>query len=420
MAARKNPINHSSFPPHKNIAKAATVNPLITIQEAEDHILSSLAQLPVENIPLADALGRTLATDIKADRPAPPFDRVMMDGICINTYNYALGSWRYKILNTPQAAGAPAMTLPQGEFAIEVMTGAILPVDANAVIPVEKYDVIDGYALPHDGVEIDDDQFIHPKGSDTQQGDTILTAGTVLHSAELAVAASVGGVEIPVFQQPRIQLLTTGDEVIDPAETPENYQIRRTHPTAITALIKEKILGTIQHQHLADDPDAIETAIKSSLTGNDVLILTGGISMGKFDWVAPLLKKLLGEPAFHGVRQRPGKPFAYWKPSTTTPAVFALPGNPVSVMATMHRYVLPALRQMQQQTPTNISAPLASPIHWKHNFPGIVPYKLIHGQVHLQIPRNSGDYLALAGTHGFAELSTPSTDYPAGTLVSLY
>ena len=396
------------------------MDPLISIEEAEKHITSSLVTMPVETISLADALGRVLAEDIVADRPAPPFDRVMMDGICINTYNYALGSWRYKILSTAQAAGQPPMVLPKGEFAIEVMTGAVLPTDANAVIPVEKYDIIDGYALPHDGVEIDDNQFIHHLGSDTKQGDLILAKGTTLRSAELAVAASAGAVEISVYKLPNIQLLTTGDEVIDPAETPESYQIRRSHPTAITALVAEKNLGTIQHQHLPDDPQIIETAIRSALENGDVLILTGGISMGKFDWVAPLLKKLLGAPAFHGVKQRPGKPFAYWKPTATTPAVFALPGTPVSVMATMHRYVVPALRQMLQQSPCENLAPLAETIHWKHHFPGIVPYKIIQGKVHLQLPRNSGDYLALVGTHGFAELSESSTDYPKDQLVKLY
>ena len=377
------------------------MKPLISAEEASTIITNSLVQLPTETISIDTALGRVLATDICADRDAPPFDRVMMDGIAISMYNHKLGSWRYQIIGT-QAAGAKKMVLQKGEYAIEVMTGAPLPTDADAVIPVEQIDLQENYALPHEGLEVNDFQHIHKQGSDCKTGDTLIKAGTQLGANELAIAASVGATEIEVTRLPRIHLITTGDEVVPPSETPTDFQIRRSHPSAITALIQAQQLGIVTHEHIKDDPEAIECALDTALnkSDNDILILTGGISMGKFDWVAPLLEKLLGDPAFHGVAQRPGKPFAFWN-KEQSPKVFALPGNPVSVMATMHHYVLPSLRSMLGIQQANKTLPLAEDFNWDLPLTGILPYKENNGKMTIHPPRNSGDYISLHGTDGF-------------------
>ena len=394
------------------------MKPLISATEASNIIAESLVQLPTETISLDSAIGRVLASDICADRDAPPFDRVMMDGIAISMYNHKLGSWRYQIIGT-QAAGTKQLVLQKGEYAIEVMTGAPLPVDADAVIPVEKYDLQENYALPHEGIEVEDFQHIHKQGSDSKAGDTLISAGTKLGANELAIAASVGATELEVYRLPRIHLITTGDEVIAPAETPTDYQIRQSHPTAIISLIKTHRLGSITHQHLKDDPEAIEAALKEALnlSNNDILILTGGISMGKFDWVAPLLEKLLGEPAFHGVAQRPGKPFAHWN-HADSPRVFALPGNPVSVMATMYHYVLPSLRTMLGQQKQTQHLPLAEDFNWDLPLTGILPYKIQDGKITIHPPRNSGDYISLHGTDGFTCIP-PNTNLSAGETLPL-
>ncbi len=385
------------------------MKPLISSEEATNIISDSIEESKVEIISLDSACespGRVLATDILADRDAPPFDRVMMDGICINTYNHILGSWRYKIIGT-QAAGAEKMILPKGEFAIEVMTGAPMPTDANAVIPVEKIDTVDGYALPHEGLEVDDLQFVHLQGTDSKQGDIVLPKGSVLGAAELATAASVGADQLEVYKLPNIALITTGDEVIQPHEVPTDFQIRRSHPAAIKSLINSNNLGNITDKHLPDDEEIIEEALKTAIADYDMVILTGGISMGKFDFVAPLLEKLLGEAAFHGVAQKPGKPFAYWKPSDNTPPVFALPGNPVSVMATMHRYVIPGLKySMKQHHKKSVS--LADSFQWNNHLTGILPFKETNDGIIICPPRNSGDYLALVGCDGFVEVPPES------------
>ncbi|MFT6792403.1 MAG: molybdopterin molybdotransferase [Rubritalea sp.] len=416
---------------------------LISTKEATDIIAKHLVPVGSEKVALDDAFGRVLASDILADRDAPPFDRVMMDGICINTYNHILGSWRYKIIGT-QAAGADKMTLPKGEFAIEVMTGAPLPTDANCIIPVEKIDIQDGYALPHEGIDAEEFQHIHKQGTDGKAGDTLITPGTTLTANELAIAASVGATELEVTRLPNIHLITTGDEVIDTSQSPTDFQIRRSHPTAIRSLIESQHLGNISNEHVQDDPEMIEERLNTALTNSklDVLILTGGISMGKFDWVAPLLNKLLGEPAFHGVSQRPGKPFAFWggdkknlragesdsdckAPLRTNASeckpllIFALPGNPVSVMATMHRYVLPALREILGKQKASKNLPLAEDFQWDSPLAGILPYKTHNGKITIHPPRNSGDYISLQGTDGFAEIP-PHSELKAGEKIPLF
>lgn len=398
--------------------------PLITTAEATEIIKQSSVKMATEIIPLSEASGRVLAREISADRDAPPFNRVMMDGICIHHLNHTLGSWRYQIIGT-QAAGAVKMTLLKGEYAIEVMTGAPLPTDANCVIPVEKINIVDGYALPHDNLEAEEMQHVHLQGTDSKAGETLLTPGTTLTANELAIAASAGATEIEVTRLPKIHLITTGDEVIDPSQSPTDFQIRRSHPSAICSLIKSNHLGTITDEHAKDEPESIEEKLTSALTDpeNDVLILTGGISMGKFDWVAPLLEKLLGKPAFHGVAQRPGKPFAYWEITGDTERkplkIFALPGNPVSVMATMHRYILPALREMLGMKHEQEYLPLAKDFTWDLPLTGILPYRTSNGKITIYPPRNSGDYLSLRGSNGFTEVPAHS-HLKAGEALALF
>ncbi|SHJ43419.1 molybdopterin molybdotransferase [Rubritalea squalenifaciens DSM 18772] len=395
--------------------EAKGVLPLISMEEAESLILSSLEHLPAEHINADQAYQRVLRHPIFADRPAPPFDRVMMDGIAIHSSSTS----KSFIISGTQAAGAPALHLIQPDHCLEVMTGAPLPSGTDTVIPVEQIEVSGQQATLLPTTTFEPGQFIHRTGSDCAADATALPEGIKLSPMELAIAASVGAMEMSVSKLPSIHLLTTGDEVIDPTETPTDFQIRRSHPSALIPLIEGNKLGKVKHVHLADDPDAIDQALAPSLEQADVLILTGGISMGKFDWVAPLLRKHLGEPHFHGVAQRPGKPFAYWK-SHGSPSVFALPGNPVSVTATATRYLLPALMTMLGMKPTARRAPLAGDFLWSAPLTGILPYTMQDGCITLHPPRNSGDYLTLAGKQGFAVVSEPKKQYTAGTLLDIY
>ena len=391
---------------------------LITVAQASELILNSPLRSTTASVPLECAHGRILREPIHADRPLPPFDRVMMDGIAISR-NHQTASLHsspsdlsLSSTSTPspipieatQAAGAPQITLENPHAGIEVMTGAPLPKHTDCVIPVEHYQLKDGNAYLTSEATFHHYQSVHPMGSDCQQAATLLEAGTYLRAPELGIAASVGATALSVSKLPRLTILSTGDEVIPPSETPRPEQIRQSHPTVLTQLLQTHQLAAPQHQHLPDRQVDIEEAIKEQLESTDFIVLTGGISKGKFDYVAPALRKLCGEPLFHGVQQRPGKPFAYWRHNNTQ--IFALPGNPVSVLATTARYLLPALTQYLGGPQRQFSLPLQSDRHWPSPFTGLLPSRLHNHELFVETKFNSGDYISLRGIDGFTEIDS--------------
>jgi len=414
---------------------------LITVTEAADIIRRHLPDSPTETISLTEAQGRYLKLPIVADRPLPPFDRVMMDGIAIRHSVWSLGKRDFPIAAT-QAAGAPPVPLGDVNSCIEVMTGGVLPDGCDCVIPVEEIKVSEKTAHIRADYTPAKNQHIHRAGSDTPQGKELLPSGTCLHAPELTIAASCGATTLSVAALPRIAVISTGDELVDPDQTPQPYQIRRSHATALRAAITANHLGTVTEKHIADDPALLKEALQQALTENDILVLTGGVSRGKYDYVAPVLKDLLGEPQFHGIAQRPGKPFAFWSYNgekckrairaddssdaggeKCKRAIFALPGNPVSVMACAARYLFPSLKQiLSGQKPIPHTLPATGEFNCHPSFTGLIACRQENGTLHLLPPSNSGNFLSLAGTHGIAELpgkltrthlkNHPATFYP--------
>jgi molybdopterin molybdotransferase len=376
---------------------------LISVTQAENIIRQNLTTAAVEIVPLSKAQGRYLREDILADRPLPPFDRVMMDGIAIAHASFASGNTRFSITDT-QAAGTPALTLENADSCIEVMTGCVLPHGCDCIIPIEHIDLSENTASLHSDASPQAKQHIHSAGSDTAAGEILLSSGQVLNAAELAIAASCGATHLKVSALPRILIITTGDELVAPEATPLPHQIRRSHATALEALITGMKLGTVDNIHIADDALALKETITEALPAHDILILTGGISKGKYDYVAPVLTELLGSPHFHGIAQRPGKPMAFWK-NSNSPLVFAHPGNPVSVMACAARYLIPSLVEiLSGRSPNPQQLPATGSFHCPSHFTGLVPCRINNGRIQLVPPSNSGNFLALAGTDGIAQL----------------
>ena len=376
---------------------------LISVTQAENIIRQHLTTAAVEIVPLSKAQGRYLREDILADRPLPPFDRVMMDGIAIAHASFTSGNNRFPITGT-QAAGTPALTLENADSCIEVMTGCVLPHGCDCIIPIEHIDLSENTASLHSDASPQAKQHIHSAGSDTAAGEILLSSGQVLNAAELAVAASCGATHLKVSALPRILIITTGDELVAPEITPLPHQIRRSHATALEALITGVKLGKVDNIHIADDPVALKETITEALPAHDILILTGGISRGKYDYVAPVLTELLGSPHFHGIAQRPGKPMAFWK-NPNSPLVFAHPGNPVSVMACAARYLIPSLVEiLSGRSPNPQQLPATGSFHCPSHFTGLVPCRINNGRIQLVPPSNSGNFLALAATDGIAQL----------------
>ncbi|MCP5537677.1 MAG: molybdopterin molybdotransferase MoeA [Akkermansiaceae bacterium] len=396
---------------------------LITVDEADAIIRSHLCKAAIESVPLAQAQGRYLRQEIVADRPLPPFDRVMMDGIAIDFASYQAGNRSFPIAAT-QAAGAAAIGLADPRTCIEVMTGCVLPNGCDCVIPVEDIELSEGKSRISADARPAPGQHIHKEGSDTGRGQVLLGSGQLLNANELTIAASVGATTLQVSSLPRILVITTGDEVVAPGDSPLPHQIRRSHATALHAAITAKKLGTVEDTHVADDPEELHAAIADALQSHyDIILLTGGVSRGKYDYVAPVLHQLLGEPHFHGIAQRPGKPMAFWTftPGHDSPdgaddgaapggkvckrAIFALPGNPVSVMACTARYLLPALTGMiSGNRPSPQTLPATGSFNCPPHFTGLTACRVADGRIQLLPPSNSGNFLSLAGTDGIAEI----------------
>jgi molybdopterin molybdotransferase len=270
----------------------------------------------------------------------PPFDRVTMDGVAILHECFQHGIRRFRIKAT-QAAGQPPIDIEADDECIEIMTGAVLPSSTDTVVPYEDIDMMDGVAmLKSDNVLAR--QNIHSRGKDKKQHELLATAGMLITPAVIIVAAAVGKIHLQIRKNPRVVIVSTGDELVDIADTPATFQVRRSNNYAVSAALKEH--GISSHMlHLPDDPEIMQTQLQRCLEEYDVILLSGGVSMGKFDYVPEALDKLHVKKLFHKVKQRPGKPFWFGE-HTRGILVFAFPGNPVATFLCLHRYFLPWLK----------------------------------------------------------------------------
>jgi len=279
---------------------------LITPRLAEEAINSRLTCLPIESLPLTQCVGGTLRENIYAERDAPPYDRVFMDGIAVDSEQLRRGQRRFRIQAT-QAAGSPALKLASGENAIEVMTGSVLPVAADCVIPVEQYDVADGVVSLKSAVAAAPYHNVHRRGSDSRQGALLLKSGTLLRAPEIAVAASAGMARVRVSSQPAVMIVSTGDELVEPGDPIADYQVRRSNAYACAATLRKRGFARVGDDHLLDDEEILRERLALHLTTHEVVILSGGVSMGKFDLVPKVLVQLGVQEVFHNVAQRPGR-----------------------------------------------------------------------------------------------------------------
>ncbi len=396
---------------------------LLTPAQAETLIEQHLACLPIESLPLTQAAGAVLRENIYAERDQPPFDRVAMDGIAIVS-DGALGHGGRLRVAAQQAAGDPPLTLDDPSTCIEIMTGAMLPRGCDAVVPVEQVqrhgDVAEIGRKP-----VPPWQNVHRRGSDCRQGALLLAAGTRLSPPEVAIAAGAGMARLRVSAQPMIVVISTGNELIEPGEIIQPHQVRRSNAYGITASLRQHGFARVADDHVRDDEAELTERLDFHLRTHDVLILSGGVSMGQMDLVPKVLEKLGVALVFHHVAQRPGKPM-WFGVSQAGPAVFAMPGNPVSTLVCLARYVLPALRAAMGQAssePRRIA--LTAPVEVKVPLSLFMPVMLKNddwGRTSAE-PRatnGSGDFTSLAGTDGFVELPPGPNTFAKGFVAPFY
>jgi molybdopterin molybdotransferase len=395
---------------------------MLTPAEAETAIATAIAPVSHELVPLAACAGRILRESLHAERDAPPFDRVAMDGIAFA--RGAEGRRRFRIAGI-QPAGAPVAALSSGADCFEVMTGAVMPRGCDTVVPVEQVDTAEGHAELHAGCEPEPWRHVHRQGSDARAGDLLLHAGTRLAAPELAIAASAGRAELEVSRAPRIAIFTTGDELVEPGEPILDHQVRRSNAYGLAAALALSGFPASANRQLPDREDAIASALAAALERHDVLVISGGVSAGRFDYVPTVLTSLGVRESFHGISQRPGRPLWFGRGASGT-AVFALPGNPVSVLVCLARYVIPALGRLVGQAgkaPPRVA--LARDFSFEKRLTCFLPVTLGYDQQGrtLAEPRptgGSGDFIALAGTDGFVELPPGPATHAAGLALPFY
>jgi molybdopterin molybdochelatase len=309
---------------------------MINTNTAKDIILSTAKNFGTEQVPFMQALNRILKEDVVADRDFPPFNRVAMDGIAIDYNVFTNGKRTFKIEGI-QAAGSKQISLNNTEACIEVMTGAVLPKHTNAVIRYEDVIIKNNTAtITIDAVK--HYQNIHPKGKDKQKGAVLITKNTKITPAEIGVIATVGKTTVTVAKLAKVIIIATGDELVDTAMQPETHQIRMSNVYTIAAALKTLQI-TAKIAHLKDNKTELTSTIQTYLNTYDVLLFSGAVSKGKFDFLPDVFKNLDVKKEFHKVSQRPGKPF--WFGTTETACVFAFPGNPVSTFVNCLYYFYP-------------------------------------------------------------------------------
>lgn len=391
---------------------------MITFKEAYNSVMKNTTSWGLEKVSIAESADRILATDVHADRDFPPFHRATKDGIAVNYKAIQNNETTFPIEGIA-AAGSPQLRLKNIQNCIEIMTGAVLPENTDTVIMYEEIEMENGKAVIQKKPEIG--QNIHRKGSDEKQGDLLLKAPLKITSAEIGVLASVGISEVSVFRNPKTTIISTGNELVDIHQTPLLHQIRKSNSYSLLALLEvDKIQADLLH--LADEPKTIEEKLSEALKTNDILLLSGGVSKGKYDYIPQILNDLGVKKVFHFVLQQPGKPFWFGVHPELKTVIFSFPGNPVSTFANYHIYFKDWLQACFGLKPTTFEAILAKEISGSETLTKFIKVKTYfdNGQLFAEaIPENgSGDLTSLSRSDGFVKIDAAKGKVAQGARVS--
>lgn len=390
---------------------------MITFKEAYKKVLEYPLDLGIEEVRLLQSLNRILAEDIFADRDFPPFDRATKDGIAIQHAALLKSRHGFRV-EGDAAAGMPQQELRDLKNCLEVMTGAVVPKYCDTVIMYEHITIENGVAIINEDVA--KGQNIHYQGSDEKKGTRILESGTKISPAEIGVMASVGKSKIRVKGLPKICTIATGNELVDIDTFPEPHQIRKSNGITLEAALSGIAIPS-SSLHLPDDQTVIERELRKALVDNDVLLLSGGVSKGKFDYIPGVMKTLGVEQVFHRVAQRPGKPFWFGHHKAFRTVIFSFPGNPVSTFANYHLYFLPWLNTCWDIPVEENFARLAVDIQIPPPLTRFVQVKTkwdTDGLWAIPVLENgSGDLTSLAKADGFICLEPNANSYRKGDMV---
>jgi molybdopterin molybdotransferase len=389
-------------------------------QIVQDEIGRIVSAPPAETVDLELAAGRVLAAPVKADRDYPPFNRSARDGFAVLAADVAKTPARLRLIGQTRAGEPSRFRLQPGE-AVEIMTGAPGPAGADAVVMVEH--------SSRDGDSVTLAQTVPPggnlifQGSEARAGSPILDAGTTLDYRQIALLASVGQCTLPVYRKPRVAILSTGDEVVPLDAVPEPYQIRNSNAYSLAAQVRrrcgEAVILPIAPDVAARTRELIEQGLRS-----DLLLLSGGVSMGKYDVVEQVLQELGAEFFFTQVAIQPGKPLVFGRVGSTP--VFGLPGNPISTMVTFEVFARIAVDRLAGRPDSPlpfVRARLGSDFQHKPVLTRFLPAVLTgdYGEATVNPVKwqGSGDLVALAGANCYLVAAAGQASWKAGEWISV-
>ena len=373
-----------------------------------------------ETIEIEQAFGRILAEPIFADRDYPPFNRSTRDGFAVRADDASMPGARLECIGELRAGGVFEGAVGSGQC-VEIMTGASVPPGADAVAMIE-HTQRDGRTITLDrAVEIGD--HIVPHGNEARAGAMLVAAKSRIGYAEMALAAQAGATRLVVFTPTRVAILSTGDEVVDARATPGPLQVRNSNGISLEVMASTAGAQPVQLGNAPDEKIALRKAIERGLEA-DILVLSGGVSMGKYDLVEQVLADLGAEFHFTGVAIRPGRPAVF--ATCRNKLVFGLPGNPVSTMVTFELFVLPAVDLLSGAAPRPLPifrAKLATPVREKgpmvHFLPARIEWEGREARV-TQLPwQGSGDIVALGLANGFLVIGPERPEIEPGELVDV-
>ena len=396
---------------------------MITFEQARDAIITHVSKLNravvAVELALDQAAGSVLAQPIAADRDYPPFDRATRDGFAVRAAEATAGA-SLRCIAEAKAGDAVVASLEKNSC-IQIMTGAALPSAADAVVMIE-YTRRDGDLIRF-AQAASPGQNIVKQGSEASKDQVLLTPGTRLGYAELALAAQVGAAKLSCAKKARVAILSTGDEIVPVSQPPGRFQIRNSNVVSLTEQVRQAGGEPVPLGNAADEPGSLEQNIARGLQ-EDILVLSGGVSMGKYDLVEDVLKKLGATFYFDSVAIRPGKPAVFalcnGKP------VFGLPGNPISTMVTFQLFVAPAIDLLSGCAPrplpflqSSLAVPLDEKPGMTHFLPAVLQWRDSSSTVAPLPWQGSGDTVTMAKANCFLVIPSDVSTLPAGEKVSV-
>lgn len=396
---------------------------MLSYEQARQKVIEQIAEKKgpraTEQVRVGEALGYVLAQEVKTDREYPPFNRATRDGYAVFAADAKAGA-TLKCTGEIKAGDRVTKEL-WAETCVQIMTGAAVPSGADAVVMIE-HTQRDGDQVRFERAAIVGQNFV-PRGSEARAGQTLLTPGMRLGYAELALAAQVGAAELKCAQKPRVAILSTGDEIVPVDSIPGRFQIRNSNSVSLAAQVRLAGGKPVLLGNAMDREDDLQSKIRRGLQ-EDLLVLSGGVSMGKYDLVEKVLREMGTEFYFDEVAIRPGKPAVFGKCGEKF--VFGLPGNPVSTMVTFELFVAPAvdlLSGAEARALPIVEARLSEALNEKPGVTHFLPARVEGQGANLEVValkwQGSGDVSALARANCFVVVPAEVEKIEAGERVSV-